>query len=68
MALIRDVHASPTKQKLIGSMTALCKDMGMIIVAEGVEKPEERATLTDLGCDLLQGFLFAEPGPFPDVQ
>jgi EAL domain-containing protein (putative c-di-GMP-specific phosphodiesterase class I) len=68
MVLIRDVHCSSTKQKLIGSMTALCKDMGMTIVAEGVEKPEERSTLIDLGCDLLQGFLFAEPGPaFPDV-
>ena len=67
MVLIRDVHCSATKQKLVGSMTALCKDMGIIIVAEGVEKPEERETLIDLGCDLLQGFLFAEPGPaFPD--
>ena len=67
MVLIRDVHCSATKQKLVGSMTALCKDMGIIIVAEGVEKPEERAALVDLGCDLLQGFLFAEPGPaFPD--
>lgn len=67
MVLIRDVHSSSTKQKLVGSMTALCKDMGIIIVAEGVEKPEERSTLVDLGCDLLQGFLFAEPGPLPEL-
>lgn len=67
MVLIRDVHCSATKQKLVGSMTALCKDMGIIIVAEGVEKHEERVALIELGCDLLQGFLFAEPGPaFPD--
>ncbi len=49
-------------------MTALSKDMGMIVVAEGVETREERDCLVDLGCDLLQGFLFAKPGrAFPGV-
>ncbi len=62
MSLVRDVHTSPLKQKLIGSMTGLCKDMGMQIVAEGIETVEERAPLLDLGCDLMQGYLFAKPG------
>ncbi len=69
MTLIRDVHVSATKQKVIRSIASLCKDMGMLIVAEGVEVAEERDALVDLGCDLLQGFLFARPGrPFPEVQ
>ncbi|MFW6049845.1 MAG: EAL domain-containing protein [Myxococcota bacterium] len=68
MALIRDVHQSPTKQKLIRSMTALCADMGMEVVAEGVENAEERDVLVSLGCDIFQGFYFARPGPaFVDV-
>jgi EAL domain-containing protein (putative c-di-GMP-specific phosphodiesterase class I) len=55
-----------TTQKLIRSMTALCKDMGMMVVGEGVEKAEERDALIELGCDLLQGYLFAKPAaPFP---
>jgi EAL domain-containing protein (putative c-di-GMP-specific phosphodiesterase class I)/CheY-like chemotaxis protein len=66
MTLVRDVHQSATKQKLIRSMAGLCKDMGMMVVGEGVETPEERDSLIDLGCDLLQGYLFAKPGrPFP---
>ncbi|HEY3595010.1 MAG TPA: EAL domain-containing protein [Polyangiaceae bacterium] len=66
MSLIRDVHLMRTKQKLISSMTSLCKEMGMMVVAEGVESVEERDTLIDLGCDLLQGYLFAQPAPaFP---
>ena len=67
MSLIRDVHKHATKQKLIRSMTALCKDMGMTVVAEGVENVEERDAVIDLGCDLLQGYLFAKPGrAFPE--
>jgi EAL domain-containing protein (putative c-di-GMP-specific phosphodiesterase class I) len=66
MSLVRDVHKNATKQKLIRSMTALCKDMGMMVVGEGVETVEERDALIALGCDLLQGYLFAKPGkPFP---
>jgi EAL domain-containing protein (putative c-di-GMP-specific phosphodiesterase class I) len=66
MSLVRDVHRTPTKRKLIGSMAALCRDLGMQVIAEGVETADERDTLAELGCDLLQGYLFAKPGrPFP---
>jgi EAL domain-containing protein (putative c-di-GMP-specific phosphodiesterase class I) len=41
----------------------------MLVVAEGVETPAERDTLIELGCDLLQGFLFARPSPpFPAIH
>lgn len=69
MSLIRDVHLSPTQQKVIRSMTDLCRDLGMKVVAEGVETVEERDVLIESGCELLQGFLFAKPGrPFPKVE
>lgn len=69
MSLTREVHLNPTKQKVIRSMTDLCRDMGMNVVAEGVETVDERDTLLEIGCDLLQGFLFAKPGkPFPKVS
>jgi EAL domain-containing protein (putative c-di-GMP-specific phosphodiesterase class I)/ActR/RegA family two-component response regulator len=68
MSLVRNVHKSATRQKLIQSMTALCRDMGMLVVGEGVESVEERDTLIELGCDLLQGYLLAKPGPaFPGI-
>lgn len=69
MSLVRDVHKMPTKQKLIRTFLGLCEEMGIEMVVEGVETPEERDALVDIGCDLLQGFLFAQPGPpFPDVN
>jgi EAL domain-containing protein (putative c-di-GMP-specific phosphodiesterase class I) len=69
MALVRGIDKKPVQQKLVASMTTLCKDMGLLVVAEGIETREERDTLIDLGCDLLQGYLFARPGPpFPVAE
>ena len=69
MSLIRDVHKNATKSKVVRSMTELSKGMGIEVVAEGVETAEERDTLIELGCDLLQGYLFAKPAKaFPDVD
>ncbi len=69
MALIRDIDSSPVKQKVVASVMALCRDMGQLTVAEGVETAAERDSLVALGCDLLQGYLFARPGvAFPEVR
>jgi EAL domain-containing protein (putative c-di-GMP-specific phosphodiesterase class I) len=69
MTLVRDVHKVPVKQKLVASMTSVCKELGLLVVAEGVECAEERDVLCDIGCDLLQGYHFAKPGkPFPTVN
>lgn len=69
VSLLRDIDQSPVKQKLVASMTSLCKDMGFLVVAEGIETVAERDCVVSLGCDLLQGFLFARPGrPFPTAE
>ena len=69
MSLIRDVHKNATKSKVVRSMIELSRGMGIEVVAEGVETADERDTLIELGCDLLQGYLFAKPGkPFPNVD
>jgi EAL domain-containing protein (putative c-di-GMP-specific phosphodiesterase class I) len=69
MALVRDIDREPTKQKLVNAMTGLCREMNVLVVAEGVETASERDMLASLGCDLMQGYLFAKPGkPFPEVQ
>jgi len=66
MSLVRGVDSSPTKQKLLGSIIGLCRDLQIQIIAEGIETEAERDTLIRLGGDLCQGYLFAHPGrPFP---
>ena len=61
MSLIRGVDHQPVKRKLITSLATLCKEMGVLVVAEGIETAAERAVLTHLGCDLLQGFFLGRP-------
>ena len=61
MALVRDVDKQPMKRRLIGSLASFCKDMGMLVVGEGVETREERDTLIEVGCVLLQGYLIGKP-------
>jgi EAL domain-containing protein (putative c-di-GMP-specific phosphodiesterase class I) len=66
MSLVRGIDRQTTKQTLVRTMIAMCREMGMQIVAEGIETPEERDAIVEAGCDLLQGYLFARPGPaFP---
>jgi EAL domain-containing protein (putative c-di-GMP-specific phosphodiesterase class I) len=66
MSLVRDIDKSPVRQKLVQKMTALCKDMGTTIIAEGIETDGERDVVVSLGCRFLQGYRFARPGaPFP---
>jgi len=66
MSLVRDVDKLPVKQQLILSIARLCREMGIGVVAEGVETAAERDMVLQLGCDLLQGYYFAKPSrPFP---
>ncbi len=61
MSLVRYVDEQPRKQSIIRAMVQLCNELGIFVVAEGVESAGERDKLVDLGCDLLQGYLFAKP-------
>lgn len=67
MSLVFGCDHEPVKQQLIRSMTTLCKELGALVVAEGIETPAERDTVVGLGCDLLQGFLFGRPAEEADL-
>ena len=65
MSLVRDLDKHAMKQKLVRSVTELCKDQGTQVIGEGVETEAEAKVLVDLGCDYLQGYLIAKPAPPP---
>lgn len=48
---------------VIAHIIAMAKALNMVVVAEGVEKPEQAEFLRAIGCDMAQGFLFSRPLP-----
>jgi diguanylate cyclase (GGDEF)-like protein/PAS domain S-box-containing protein len=48
---------------LIRAMVSLASDLKMRTIAEGVETPEELQLVRDLGCPLVQGYIFGKPMP-----
>ena len=63
MAVTRDIHVDPATRSLVASLTRLCRELDVAVVAEGVESELQRDGLATAGCDLFQGFLFGRPEP-----
>ena len=53
--------------RIVGGVIRLAHDIGLRVVAEGVEEPVQLRALKDLGCDAAQGYLFARPSADPVV-
>jgi diguanylate cyclase (GGDEF)-like protein/PAS domain S-box-containing protein len=53
--------------EIVRAVLALGQSLGLVTVAEGIETPEQRAMLRELGCDRGQGFLLARPVPSLEV-
>lgn len=68
ISFVRRVAIDPVRQAIVRSVVDLGHALGMTIVAEGVETPEQRTVLRELGVDLLQGFLFARALPPAELR
>jgi diguanylate cyclase (GGDEF)-like protein len=62
---ICDLERSSDARAIVEAVVRLAHALGLNVVAEGVETEQQRQFLTELGCDQLQGFLFAKALP-PD--
>jgi EAL domain-containing protein (putative c-di-GMP-specific phosphodiesterase class I) len=58
----------PEQTRLIRGVINLAHDLGLDVVAEGIELEGERAILCEMGCDYGQGYLFAEPLPLREAM
>jgi len=69
IGLVRGIDSDPTRQRIVRHTLALCDDLGVRVIAEGVETQDECRALLDRGITLQQGFLFARPqlASLPDV-
>jgi EAL domain-containing protein (putative c-di-GMP-specific phosphodiesterase class I) len=60
-ALIKDCDQNRTLSRIVASMISLGAELGMKVVAEGVERREEVDSLRSVGVRFVQGFYFAKP-------
>jgi len=61
MALLRDIDTDPRRQIIVKHAVRMCRELGVEIIAEGIETYEELSVLRDLGVELLQGYYLARP-------
>lgn len=58
---VRSADRDPVNRTVIDACVAVARTVGADVTAEGVETRAELATVTDAGCDAVQGFLLARP-------
>ncbi|MGI9394069.1 MAG: putative bifunctional diguanylate cyclase/phosphodiesterase, partial [Boseongicola sp.] len=62
-SLIAEIETSGESQFILDAVLDLARSLGLEVVVEGVERPEQREILCKLGCTNGQGFLFDRPKP-----
>lgn len=65
-SFVQDLEKEEDARSVVKAVIKLSHALGLEVVAEGVETPAQQDILRDLGCDQLQGFLYAKPMA-PDV-
>jgi diguanylate cyclase (GGDEF)-like protein/PAS domain S-box-containing protein len=60
-SFVRDVTSDPDDASIVRTIITMAHELGLRVVAEGVETESQLAFLTDHGCEEAQGFLFSRP-------
>ena len=67
-SFVKDIESDHNDAAICSATVALGHNLGLEMVAEGVETIEQRDFLAKLGCDVLQGFLYSKPLPLEEVM
>jgi diguanylate cyclase (GGDEF)-like protein len=66
-SFVSDLELGTTSATLLAAMLELGRSLGLRTVVEGVESHAQLEAVRTLGCDLVQGYLLATPGPAREV-
>jgi EAL domain-containing protein (putative c-di-GMP-specific phosphodiesterase class I) len=61
MRLVQGIDGNGFRRAIVRGIAAICEEVGILVIAEGVETPAESALLLDHGITHQQGYLFAKP-------
>jgi diguanylate cyclase (GGDEF)-like protein len=67
-AFVKDILTDGNDAAIAGTIIGLCRNLGLEVIAEGVETPEQRDFLARQGCHRYQGYLFCRPLPLPQLE
>ena len=67
-SFVMDLEASNDGATICAAIIAMARQLGLTVIAEGVETPEQVEFLSSHDCDEIQGFLFSKPIPASEFQ
>lgn len=67
-SLVKTLAQNQKARVLIRSLAVICSDLGIKLIAEGVETLEQLDILKELRCNEVQGYLFSKPLPLNDFE
>lgn len=67
-SFISDLHETGPEKTIVNAIVTMGHPLGLRVVAEGVEHPEQRVILRELACDEMQGFVFSPPIPADEAE
>lgn len=67
ISLCRGIDHDPARRALASALVAFSRDVGIVLIAEGIETEDERRALSELGVQYGQGYLLGRPAPLPDI-
>lgn len=65
---VQRARSSSAGKKLLNNTVMLAHDLGLLVIAEGIETEEDYERAGELGIDIAQGYYFAKPMPFNDFM
>ncbi|MDO9140553.1 MAG: EAL domain-containing protein [Methylobacter sp.] len=67
-SFVRNIGVKATDAVIVQTIIGMANNLGIEVIAEGVETEEQRAFLEQHGCPSIQGYLFGKPSPLEDFQ
>ena len=67
-SFVRNIGIKPSDGMIVQTIIGMATNLGLEVIAEGVETPDQQAFLAHHGCTLYQGYLFGKPSPLPGFE
>ncbi|PKD41153.1 diguanylate cyclase [Methylomonas sp. Kb3] len=67
-SFVRDLIVDPNDAVIAQTIIGMGHNLGLNVIAEGVETQDQRICLERIGCDAFQGYLFGKPMPLPEFE